>query len=263
MIPIPHSPARPAETPPTSRIQLVESKIRRETDIKHMRLSRPIILLDIIAFPIAVLAQGSLGNGTFQDLNFESAAISPGSPPAFGVPTAQALPGWTVAIGGQQISTIQYDILDTGSPEIALVSPAYGAIDGNFTVVLQQGLPGYPSTSIFQTGIVPAGANSLQFTSADLGGLPISFLLTVNGQALPISFLPPPGIHFRGGLFSVCGTKYYVGVYDNWFIIERKLLHRRFQLFIPNRPRAGCHDALRLRCAGLGLEIPRSTVDWI
>ena len=53
-------------------------------------------------------AQGSLGDGTFQTLDFESAELSPlPSGQFFGgpVPVSEAIPGWTAYIGGAEVAT--------------------------------------------------------------------------------------------------------------------------------------------------------------
>ena len=142
----------------------------------------PILIAFILAIPIRAIAQGTLGSGTFQDLDFESATIVPVSGQPFFIQAGPALPGWTAVLGSSVQSQIVYNARSSGAAEITLSGNPTG-IDGNFSVILEgaDGLSG-PNASILQTGVIPAGANSIQFASPTTS--PEGFSVSLNGLAL-------------------------------------------------------------------------------
>jgi len=109
------------------------------------------------------------GQSTFQNLDFEQAnpVIVVGSPYyPYDVTAASALPYWTVTIGGVQQSQITENDPSTGAPWVMLCGPdssfGFPPIDGNYSVLLQgSGVSSVPSIS--QTGLIPAGTQSLLF----------------------------------------------------------------------------------------------------
>lgn len=110
--------------------------------------------------------------GTFQNLDFESATLSPVPAGQFGgeVSITAALPGWSGEIGDTPVSQVLQNNSTTGAASIDILGPNWGGnpgiIDGNYSVFLQAGAPDGPgsenSTSIWQTGTVPADSESLQ-----------------------------------------------------------------------------------------------------
>jgi hypothetical protein len=109
--------------------------------------------------------------GTFQNLNFESASIPSSTPiPSF-VPIGEALPAWNAELinTSTSVATPQtqavYDGVSTGGAVISLIddnSPYRGPIEGNYSVFLfGGGNPAVISVSISQTGLIPAGTESL------------------------------------------------------------------------------------------------------
>jgi hypothetical protein len=136
-----------------------------------------------MSLKIAILLAGIVSvhaQGKFQDLNFESANLTP-VPPNYGpivyVPTTSALPGWTAYLGATSQSQVIQNSYGEGEAEIDIFGPNYpaagpsfsgvnpGVIDGNYSVLLQAGAqpPNLVSASIAQTGTVPLTAESLQF----------------------------------------------------------------------------------------------------
>ncbi len=124
-------------------------------------------LVFVFANPIGINAQG-----TFQDLDFEEANIVPivGSPLyPYVVTVADALPGWAVNYGTAQQTQILYNDEALGSTAVTLYASGYPGfytlpLQGNYSVLLQEGTyVGAPSASITQTGLVPAGSESLLF----------------------------------------------------------------------------------------------------
>jgi hypothetical protein len=138
------------------------------------------------------------GQGTFQNLGFESATLIPiGSDPHLGVQFGSAFPGWTAEVGGVQLPGVLYDNANLDHSGISIIdsqSPVGSVIQGNFTAVLQAGLsPSDPTqhltadTTLAQTGLIPFGTQSLLFR-ANLFGPSDAFDVTLGGQVL--SFTP-------------------------------------------------------------------------
>jgi hypothetical protein len=125
--------------------------------------------------------------GTFQDLDFESANIVPIPGHPFAVTVANALPGWIVDYGNVQQSQIYYNALSLGATQVTLDANGYGGIpgpilDGNFSAVLQAGPT---SVSISQTGQIPSGTQSLLFDWAEFtSAMPPTVLIGNDSLAL-------------------------------------------------------------------------------
>jgi hypothetical protein len=124
------------------------------------------------------------GQGSFQDLDFESAVLVP--IPGASYPTVQfaaAFPGWTGLVGGEQQTGALYNNVFGGTSAICIIDNGWpagipgmgvgGVISGNYTAILQAGLiitvtTNYPAnTALSQTGLVPAAAQSLLFKAYD------------------------------------------------------------------------------------------------
>lgn len=147
----------------------------------------------LIGFLLAVFIGGSLacGQGTFQNLDFESAqVVFTGSDT---IATTNALPGWTafapVMVGGltftQQLNSIPFGYAYPSNYPVALIPAAgsyaaHATIDGNFSLLLNNGF-------ISQTGQVSADVRSLLFkvhSDQFLGNG--SVLASLNGQSLSL-----------------------------------------------------------------------------
>jgi len=136
----------------------------------------------LIAFSVgsAFAALSVQGQGTFQNLDFESATPSTpilGPLGAYYQPAGLALPGWTAYLGTVQQTQVLQNVYTLGDASIDIFGPNYpaagplpglipGTIDGNYSVLLQSG--GVPpgslvGASIAQTGFVPLGSQSLEF----------------------------------------------------------------------------------------------------
>jgi len=135
--------------------------------------------------------------GTFQNLGFESAIIVPIPGDPYG--SAQfgpAFPGWTGYIGGIQQTSALYNFTFLDSSAIGIIDTnpfggPIGVIEGSFTAVLQAGLgvTFQPAdASLSQTGIIPAGSQSLRFRAYQ--DYPQgTFAVTIGGQTLPLATL--------------------------------------------------------------------------
>src|SRR5262245_25302377 len=154
----------------------------------------------LLALSICSYQAGAQG---FQNLDFESATIVPIPGDPYGrVQFAQAFPGWTSSVGGGQQSAALHNatfqdssgvaILDSGWTEAR--SEARGSlIAGDFTALLMAGVTGVNNTpadtAIFQTGLVPAGTESLRLkANINFAGTFDFFRVTLGGQ--PLSLVP-------------------------------------------------------------------------
>jgi hypothetical protein len=149
-----------------------------------MKIEKLIPRLSVVFF--AVLS--AKAQGTFQNLNFEQAdpVIVVGSPSnPYEVTAASALPDWTVTIGGVQQTQMSENSPSLGGPLVMLAGPgdAFGfpPIDGNYSVLLQ-GTFSSSLPAISQTGLIPAGTQSLYF-EADPGITGLNVL--IGGQTVP------------------------------------------------------------------------------
>lgn len=134
------------------------------------------------------------GQVAFQDLDFEAATLAPTSGFGGNVPIASALPGWSGSIGNVQVTQVQQNNFDAGTAVIDIFGPNFaavgqgfgfgeGVIDGNYTVFLQSGANPQGGSvgvnvSIWQTGTIPANAQSLEFKAwsfEGIGVLSVSF----------------------------------------------------------------------------------------
>jgi hypothetical protein len=136
--------------------------------------------------------------GTFQNLNFESANVAASGPQLYNfVPIGSALPGWTAYLGTVQVTQVGYNCPANSTASITLIGPTWnsydtteangvGIIDGNYSIDLQTGAnpispePELINASIEQNGTVPAYAESLQFEARET----TPFTVTFNGNVL-------------------------------------------------------------------------------
>jgi hypothetical protein len=135
----------------------------------------------------------------FVNLDFESAKIipDPDSPYyPYGIASTNALPGWTVYLGGNQASSITYNAPAVGSTWVSLIATnvaSWSPISGKYSVLLQGGFySGNPPTAaISQTSLVPVSAASLLFEAqpgpgaleVSLGGQDLNFFALTTGAA--------------------------------------------------------------------------------
>ena len=142
------------------------------------------------------------GQGSFQNLGFESASLVPIPGDPYGrVQFAPAFPGWTGLVGGAQQTAALYNnwfldtsgitILDHGWSSATLGALGVtGPLAGNYSALLQAGLFGTPAdTAISQTALVPAAAQSLLFNAYAPGFLSplIPLTVTLGGQRLSLT----------------------------------------------------------------------------
>jgi hypothetical protein len=149
-----------------------------------MKLARLFCIL-VFGYEFSVL-----GQGTFQNLNFEGAFGLPSSTSPVLVPVTNALPGWTVYEGGTQVNQVFYNGVSAGSALVTLIGtnpagPFFPALDGNYSATLDAGetSSGFGAAAIGQTGTVPSSAKSIIFiANFKTSALSLSF----DGQVIPI-----------------------------------------------------------------------------
>jgi len=151
-----------------------------------------------LTFPLVLCAEISTwAQGSFQNLDFESAVIVPAGAPF--VEFAPAFPGWTGYLGTNQQSVALFNSLAIGTAAIGLLGPGWssgGIIAGSYTAVLQAGsdprgtLLTPVDASISQAGLIPAGVQSNQFLST---GARNGFTVSLNGQQIPMAILGTQG----------------------------------------------------------------------
>jgi len=139
-----------------------------------------------------ILATASIhAQGTFQNLDFESAGIPVGYPPGSdNVPISAALPGWNGLYGNIPTSQVWYDGISTGGAVISVIdaqAPAFAPLQSTYSAFLFGGpymSPTLVSAGISQIGVVPAGTQSLFFDGYVTGA---PFVVTLGGQTITMS----------------------------------------------------------------------------
>jgi hypothetical protein len=136
------------------------------------------IAIVIFAYSSTLLAQG-----TFQDLNFEQAAIVP---LGTGISAGSAFPGWQEFYGSIPTSVVSYDAATIGAANIAIVDDKSGYVpfQGNYMAFLEGATTPGLSTSVTlsQTGMVPTGIESIQLDANQAPGS--SFVVSLDGDAV-------------------------------------------------------------------------------
>ena len=149
----------------------------------------PKIITGLISVSLGAVA--CLGQGTFQNLDFEAAKLVflvPGEP---FIATSNALPGWTATYGSSELTAVPYG--PAGIMGLVGKSDFGGAIDGNFSASISGG-------AISQTGLVPADARSLQFKVRSSGAAPNEGVeVWLGGESLPLVGLAAPRGYFLVG----------------------------------------------------------------
>ncbi len=174
-----------------------------------MKTTRPFATSWSATFLAVLSAQAQ---GTFQNLNFESANLSPIVSGQYGgeVAISSALPGWSATIGGVAVTQVLQNNYTLGEASISIFGPSWndvdpGIIDGNYTVFLQAFNPGQGNVSLWQTGTIPANAASLQFSAWNYTSVNEAFSVSFAGNSLsPVSL--GSGQSASGQAYTVYGV---------------------------------------------------------
>ena len=126
----------------------------------------------LLCLGIALAPLNTHAQGTFQNLDFEQAQIIFDNPYFALIATTNAVPGRTVLANGVPINEVQLDSVLLKGAGIADKIQGH-ALDGNYSVMLAGfGFSPVPM-GIAQSGIVPAGSESVTFLAT--GRLQVSF----------------------------------------------------------------------------------------
>jgi hypothetical protein len=153
---------------------------------------------------LGAVCVSAFGQGTFRNMDFESANLSGYSPGSM-VPITSAMPGWSgssaqvlyddIFIGGGAISI--FDSLNGGPPPL----------QGNYSAYLMgspQGFPGPGPVTIDQTGLIPMGTRSLMVSMSWQNQAPV---VAIGGE--PITMIPvstfPRYTLYAGDISSFAG----------------------------------------------------------
>jgi len=140
---------------------------------------------------ILLVTSSAFSQGTFQNLNFESA--NPAGLTNLYVAFSDAFPGWTGYIGTHTspVGIAGYNFISGGSALITLITPTAppwytnSVIAGNYTATIAAGLSGatgaLASASIAQIGTIPINARSIRFSAQTANYLSLTF----NGTNVP------------------------------------------------------------------------------
>jgi hypothetical protein len=147
--------------------------------------------ITLLFLSMAGVTGSSQAQSQFLNLNFNLAFV-PGGIVAttngniITTDPAKALPGWTVDYSGGPQTQMWFDTTSTGATVVDLIDKNdqfFQPFEGKYAVVLQGIVPG-STASISQTGLIPAGTQSLFFEGADFG-LAGPLTLTVGTQNVP------------------------------------------------------------------------------
>jgi hypothetical protein len=143
----------------------------------------------------AVLLAAALsvyGQGTFQNLDFESANLSAIPAGQYGgeVSLSAALPDWSASIAGVAVTQVLQNNLTITAASVDILGPDWtstfsGVIDGNYTAVLESvAISGTTDdASIFQSGTIPIGTQSLELKAWSFQPT-AQFTVSFNGNTL-------------------------------------------------------------------------------
>ena len=179
-----------------------------------IRLQSPAWLVGVLVLLLS--AAGAAGQGTFQNLNFEQARVTPTPVNGYGdeVDPALAFPGWTVSAAGTGTNTswrlyTLYNSQTLDSPAVDLIGPLFPngtgltSLQGSYSVVLQYSAFFRVFPFLSQTGLVPADARSISFLISSQAGVYPPFV-TLNGVWVPL--VPIAGGRLAGDVTAFAGA---------------------------------------------------------
>ena len=150
---------------------------------------------------VFVLFSTANGQGTFQNLGFESTPVDLGNAANGGGNSVDyySIPFWTATCGPYQTGVTLNDyVLDATTVSLQTSTTLFTPIAGTTSLFLSSSSFSYPSSavaSVSQTGLVPFTAKSIQFKVADVmafqvsSNLPGQFFVTIGGQNIALQAL--------------------------------------------------------------------------
>lgn len=161
-------------------------------------LNKNVTPLFLVLF-LTILRFQTHGQGTFVNLNFESAnvPIIPSGQAGVDVAVSDGIPGWLAFHGSNQTLQMLHNDISIFSVQVGILGPNWNntfgipVIEGNYSAVIQAGsdsLTPVPA-AISQTGLISATAKSIQLKVQSVFANPASqFNVTIAG--LNIALLP-------------------------------------------------------------------------
>jgi hypothetical protein len=158
----------------------------------------------------ANLAQAALGQ-SFVNLNFEDATVPtvfPGGLTGGDVDPALAFPGWTVGNSLNGRLYVGYNAATLGAPSVELYGPnndfQLDPLQGSFTAQLEYyNIPSMGLPTLSQTGLVPAGAQSINFLVGGHSPTEDAAAMMINGVTIPL--VPISGGRMAADISSFAG----------------------------------------------------------
>jgi hypothetical protein len=150
--------------------------------------------LSFILLSVSVITSVTQAQGTFQNLDFELADIPASASTASLVPISEALPDWSAYFSSGGVtypqSQVYYNAVSLGGNVISLDdAKEFPPLQGEYSVILFGGGNNpYYSASISQTGVIPAGTESLLMDAYLPAGASVTPVVAINGQ--PIDMTP-------------------------------------------------------------------------
>lgn len=137
----------------------------------------------------------AFGQGTFQNLDFESATLVPIPGDTFGrVRFSPAFPGWVGYLGADPQTVADHNNRSLSQPGIAIMGPDFPSpnlFQGRFYARLYATDGPQVSAALAQTGSIPSNANSLRFYGSPsiLIGPFATLSVSFAGQPISLSVL--------------------------------------------------------------------------
>jgi hypothetical protein len=168
-----------------------------------------------VGLVLLLSAGGAPAQGTFQNLDFESAQIPSGTTPSWAFSTGVALPGWAASFsnsaGSYPWDMVIYDSLSLQGPMLGIIDEVYSyqhyqAIQGRYSAFIFGGYDPTRATSvtISQTGLVPTGAYQITMDVNAWYG----FTVALDGQPInmaPVATFPSFTVYGSGDISALAG----------------------------------------------------------
>ncbi len=161
---------------------------------------------------LLLMNTGASAQGTFQNLDFEQASVSPTPVNGYGGELEPALlfPGWTVGsnTNAYHLYTL-YNNLTLDSPAVNLIGPLFpnglgiNSLQGSYSAVLQYSAYFQEMTFLSQIALLPAGTRSMSFAISSAAGI-YAPNVTLNGVS--ISLVPISGGRLAGDVTAFAGS---------------------------------------------------------
>ena len=151
-----------------------------DNEIGELTMQNNFFKIFITSILLSTGIQRGHSQGTFRNLDFESAMVPVNPNGVFELPIANALPAWTAYIGGSPVDLVLYDTRNLDAAGISLqdsTSPVFQPLQGNYSVFLQGSSIFAPTASaaIGQIGRIAPGTRSVILYATPGSSLQVTF----------------------------------------------------------------------------------------